>query len=69
MAKKRKGSAIGIQVGASKVAILAARMAILDILTAGREEETTRAALSAFVDVTQVRNTTITGPSQAHWHD
>lgn len=50
---------VGIQVGADKMAIDAARDAILEILQAGREERTTRAALRAFVAVAETPHASI----------
>lgn len=60
---KRKGpkTVTGIHIGATRPAVRAARAAILDILETGREEETTRAALTAFTDVTKVSHVTVSG--------
>lgn len=60
MTRKAEGS-VGIHVGASKETVVAAREAILDILNAQVENKTIRVALTAFVTVCEVKNTTIEG--------
>jgi hypothetical protein len=51
--------AAAIHVGATKDAVVAARAAVMDILAAPRDEETVRAALTAFVKVCNVEHTVI----------
>lgn len=59
-----KGETIGIQIGASAVAVQASHKAIMDILRANRDREVTLAALAALwticgVSGTMVSNTTV----------
>lgn len=50
-----------IHIGASKGAVVEARKAVLDILKCGQYQSTIRIALEVFRDVTQVKETVITG--------
>ena len=52
-------SNIGIYVGASKEAVDSARAGVMEILKAGRDDKTTRLALTVLSAVTRVDNTTI----------
>jgi len=50
---------IGIQVGASKDAVDSARAGIMEILKGGRDDKTTRLALTVLSSITSVNNTNI----------
>lgn len=55
----KEPTVVGIQIGASKEAIDAARGAVMDILTSGMEQETIRHALTLFGKVTSVDNAAV----------
>lgn len=55
-----------VNVGASPESIMAARAAILDILKADADQSTKAVALNALVEVTGIKNTTITNCTFTH---